>query len=214
MFPYNIGSVAINARKDLEKLVATTAKTRLNNCRGEFTAQNVLGLATTLATTGDGAASMEALQLLIQNFTTKNLVFANTDWTGMGVSKNDRWGVYSITNNTGLCLSLQNMFANSNKSSISLFKNVAPEFNKVNVQGLILDNQIRVDMEINRRRGVLKLKLKSAKTSNIKLYLPEGFKKVKGVDPTTVDAENLVINGLNLPGNKAVNLKISWSNKI
>jgi hypothetical protein len=52
LFPYNVGSVAITARKDLEKLVATTAKTRLNNCRGEFTAQHLVGLATTLATTG------------------------------------------------------------------------------------------------------------------------------------------------------------------
>ena len=69
-------------------------------------------------------------------------------------------------------------------------------------------------MEINRKRGVLKLKLKSAKTNNIKLFLPDGVKKVKGVDPTTVDVENQVINGLNLPGNKAVNLRISWSNKI
>ena len=214
LFPYNVGSVAITARKDLEKLVATTAKTRLNNCRGEFTAQNLIGLATTLATTGDSASSMEAIELLIQNFVTKNLVFANTDWTGMGVSKNDRWGVYSITNNTGLCLAMQNMFANSNKTSVSLFRNVAPEINKVNVQGLILDNQIRVDMEINRKRGVLKLKLKSAKTNNIKLFLPDGVKKVKGVDPTTVDVENQVVNGLNLPGNKAVNLRISWSNKI
>ena len=106
------------------------------------------------------------------------------------------------------------MFANANKTSINLFKNIPTELNKVSVQGLILDNQIKVDMDINRRRGVLKLKLRAPKASNIQLNLPEGVKKVKGVDITTVDIENQVINSLNLPGNKAVNLKIVWSNKI
>lgn len=214
LFPYNIGAVSIKARKDLEKLIATTAKTKLDNCRGEFTAQSLLSLATSLSTVGENAASMEAISLMIQNFTTRNLVFANTDWTGMGVARNDNWGVYSISNNTGLCLAIQNMFANANKTSINLFKNIPTELNKVSVQGLILDNQIKVDMDINRRRGVLKLKLRASKASNIQLNLPEGVKKVKGVDITTVDIENQVINSLNLPGNKAVNLKIVWSNKI
>lgn len=214
LFPYNVGAVAIPSRKDFEKSIANTAKVRLANSRGNLTAQNILNLAISLASTGDSAASMEALQLLIQNFTTKNLVFANTDWTGMGISKNDRWAAYSITNNTGLCLALQNMFVNSNKTTINLFKNIAPEINKINVQGLVLDNQIRVDMEINRRRGVLKLKLKAPKANNVKLFLPEGVRKVKGIDINLVDLENQVINNLNLPGNKAVNLKISWSNKI
>ena len=214
IFPYNVGSVGVAARKDFEKMIDATCKTRFANCKGAFTSENLLALAVGLSTTGAAAGSYEILQTLAQNFLTKNLVFANTDWTGMGVSKNDRWATYSITNNTGLCLAMQNIFANSNKSSVSLFRNLPHEINKASITGLMLDNQMRVDMDINRRRGVIKLKLKSAKSNQIKICLPDGTRKVKGVELTQVDLENLVVKDINMQAGKTLSLKISWSNKI
>ena len=67
-------------------------------------------------------------------------------------------------------------------------------------------------MEFNLKRGILKLSLKSPKNTTINLNLPNGLKKVKGVDPNLVDVQALAINGLSLQANKTCGLKIYFNN--
>ena len=100
------------------------------------------------------------------------------------------------------------------KNNITVFKNLPTEFNKGSVTNLVLNNQIKLDMEFNLKRGLLKLKVKSPKNTVINLLLPDGLKKVKGVDPTKVELENKQISNLSLQANKVVNIKVMFKNTV
>ena len=107
------------------------------------------------------------------------------------------------------------MFINSSKNNISLFRALPNNFKKGSALNLVLDNQIKADLEFNLKKGVLKLKLKSPKNTSVNLNLPNGFKKIKGIaDPNIVDAKNLSITGLSLQANKIISLKIYFANTI
>lgn len=213
LFPYNIGFKPIESRKDYEELVANTIKFRYKNCFGKFNSSTLIDMATALATCGDANGSYEVLTTLIKNFLTSNLVLSSGDNTGMGVGEYEPWTSFEIDKNIGVVACLQNMFVNSNKNNISLFRSLPQEFNKGTVTNLILNNQIKVDLDFNLKRGVVKLKLKSPRNATVNLTLPEGFKKQKGIDPNIVDSQNGVVNGLSLQANKILNIKIMFKNK-
>ncbi|MBR1984460.1 MAG: glycoside hydrolase N-terminal domain-containing protein, partial [Clostridia bacterium] len=195
LFPYNIGIKPFEPRRDFEDLVANTIKFRYKNCFGKFNSSTLCDMAVALATCGDSANSYEILTTLVKNFTTNNLIISSGDNSGMGVGEYESWPSFEIDKNIGFCLCLQNMFINSSKNNISLFKALPRRFVKGSVYNLILSNQIKVDMEFNLKRGILKLSLKSPKNTTINLNLPNGLKKVKGVDPNLVDVQALAING-------------------
>ena len=170
-------------------------------------------MAVALATCGDADSSFEVLSTMLKNFLTSNLLISSGDNSGMGVGAYEPWTSFNIDKNLGLLCCLQNMFINSNKNNITLFRSLPREFNKGSVYNLILNNQVKADLEFNLRRGILKLKLKANKNTNINLGLPNGFKKIKGVEQTQVDAQNLVVNNISLQANKATSFKVYFSNK-
>lgn len=215
MFPYNIGIKPLDSRRDYEDLIANTVKYRYKNCFGKFNSANLCDMATTLATVGDSVGSYEVLCTLIKNFTTNNLILSSGDNTGMGVGAYEPWTSFEIDKNIGICNIIQNMFINSSKNNISLFRALPKELKKGSALNLVLDNQIKADLEFNLKKGVLKLKLKSPKNTSVNLNLPNGFKKIKGIaDPNIVDAKNLSITGLSLQANKILSLKIYFANTI
>ena len=140
------------------------------------------------------------------------MLFDNYDYAGSGVGVFNNFDVLNLDKNLGLCNAVQNLFVNCSKNNIYLFKTLPKSFVKGNVSNFILDNSVRFDMEFNNKRGVVKVLLKASKNSSVKLFLPNGFKKVKGVDVNMVDSQNLVINNLSLPENKTVSLKIYYRN--
>ena len=213
LFPYSIGFGAKNSTREFNKLVSNTAKARFNRSRNLFTSGNLINLAAALATSGDSNSAYEVLEMLTQNFMSNNLVFMNSDYRGMGVGNVDMWPTYSIDKNTGLVHVLQNMFINYEKDKLILFRNLPQSFTKGSVSGLTLPNNIKVDMDFNRAKGLLKLKVKTAKAASLTVELPDGFTKAKGVPVEQIDNENLKLT-LNTQGNKAQTLVIRWANKI
>ena len=213
LFPYSIGFTSAGATREYEKLVASTAKARFSRSRDLFTSGNLINLAAALATAGDSNSAYEVLEILTQNFMTNNLVFTNSDYRGMGVGSNDKWPTYSIDKNTGLVHVIQNMFVNYEKGRIILFKNLPMSFTKGSISGLTLPCGIKLDLEFNRAKGLLKFKIKTQKAQSLKVELPEGFSKVKGVPVEQVDSENLFFT-LNTQGGKTQQLVIRWANKI
>ena len=131
----------------------------------------------------------------------------------MGVGKSELWPTYSIDKNTGLVNVIQNMFVNYEKGRLILFRNLPLSFTKGTLTGLTLPNNIKVDLEFNRAKGLLKLKVKTQKAQSLKVELPDGFTKIKGVAPEQVDSENLFFT-LNTQGGKAQQLIIRWANKV
>lgn len=214
LFPYNVGFKPFESRRDYEEVVANTVKARYNNCFGLFNSSNLTDMAVALATVGDSASSYETVKSLIKNFATNNLILSSGDNSGMGVGEYEAWTSYEIDKNIALTGCLQNMFANASKNNIAVFKNLPTEFNKGSVTNLLLNNQIKLDMEFNLKRGLLKLKVKSPKNTVINLLLPDGLKKVKGVDPTKVELENKQISNLSLQANKVVNIKVMFKNTV
>lgn len=213
LFPYNIGFKPFESKRNFEELVANSIKARYKNCFGKFTSANLCDMATALATSGDANTSYEVLTTLVRNFITNNLIISSGDNLGMGVGEYESWPSFNIDNNLGICTCLQNMFINSNKNNISLFKSLPNKLVKGSVSNIILNNQIRADLEFNLKRGFVTLKLKSPKNTVVNLNLPNGFKKIKGFDQTKIDMENLVINSLSLQGNKPITLKIYFKNE-
>ena len=213
LYPYCVGELSVDSSREYEKLVATTARARFNNSRDLFTSGNLINIAAALSTTGDSSTAYDVLELLTQNFLSSNLVMYNTDWRGMGVGVNEKWATYSIDKNTAFSMVMQNMFLNCNKKELAMFKNLPQSFRKGSLTGLTLAGNIKADIEFNRAKGVAKLKLKSSKNANLTLSLPDGANKVKGVDPTKVDLENLKVD-LNLQGNKAQTIIVKWQNKV
>lgn len=213
LFPYSIGFAAAGSTREYGKLVASTAKARFTRSRDLFTSGNLINIASALATTGDSNSAYEVLEILTQNFMTNNLVFTNSDYRGMGVGSNDKWPTYSIDKNTGLVHVIQNMFVNYDKGKIMLFRNLPLSFTKGSITGLTLPNGIKLDLEFNRAKGLLKFKIKTQKAQSLKVELPEGFSKIKGVPAEQVDIENLSFM-LNTQGGKAQQLIIRWVNKV
>ena len=213
LFPYSIGFVSKSATRDFNKIVANTAKARFNKSRDLFTSGNLINIAQALAAAGDSNSAYEVLEILSQNFMTNNLVFTNSDYRGMGVGKVDKWPTYSIDKNTGFVQVINNMFVTYENGKISLFRNLPAAFNKGSISGLTLSNLIKLDLEFNRPKGLAKLKIKTAKATNLIMDLPDGFTKVKGVPAENVDTENLKLN-LACGSGKTTNLIIRWANKI
>jgi len=214
LFPFNVGALPLDSKREYEKLVINTAKTRFNSPKNLFTAGSIVNIATALSTAGDGSSSFDVLSRLTQSFLTRNLILVNTDYKGMGIGKNEPQAVFSIDKNTAFCNAIQNMFINSNADEVTLFKNLPEQFNKGYIAGLVLNNGIKADVDFNRRRGSLKVKLRPGKNIKVALNLPEGTKKVKGFTPEQLDLENLKIKELNLEAGKTTAVNIKWSNKI
>lgn len=213
LFPYNIGLKPLESKREYEDLVGSSIKFRYSNCFGSFSSANLCDMAVALATCGDADSSFEVLSTMLKNFLTSNLLISSGDNSGMGVGAYEPWTSFNIDKNLGLLTCLQNMFINSNKNNVVLFRSLPREFNKGSVYNLILSNQIKADLEFNLRRGILKLKLKANKNTTINLGLPNGFRKIKGVEQTQVDSQNFVVNNVSLQANKATSFKIYFSNK-
>jgi len=214
LFPYNIGLKPFTSKRDFEDLVSNSIKVRYKNCFGKFSSANLCDMATALATCGDSLNSYEVLTTLIRNFITSNLILSSADNAGMGIGIYEPWPSFEIDKNIGICTCLQNMFITSCKNDISLFRALPTQFTKGSVYGLTLSNQIKADLEFNLKRGILKLKLRAPKTTTVNINLPNGLKKVKGIEQNKIDSQTLTINNLILSANKAISLKIYFSNKI
>ncbi len=214
LFPYNIGLKPYESKRDFEDLVANSIKFRYINSFGKFNSGNLCDMSTALATCGDAVDSYEILKTLIKNFLTSNLILSSGDNSGMGVGTYEAWPSFEIDKNIGICTAIQNMFINSGKDDITLFRALPTEFTKGSISNIVLNNQIKADIDFNMKRGLVVLKLKSPKATLINVNLPNGLKRVKGVNATQVDLQNNVLNELNLQANKNCVLKIYFKNTI
>ena len=214
LFPYNIGLKPFESKKDFEDIVSNSVKYRYLNCFGKFNSGTLCDMSTALATCGDAVNSYEIIKTLLKNFLTSNLIISSGDNSGMGVGAYEAWTSFEIDKNLGLCTALQNMFINSGKDDITLFRALPTEFTKGSVTNIMLNNQIKADLDFNLKRGIVVLKLKSPKTTLISVNLPNGLKKVKGVNISQVDLQNCIVNDLNLQANKNTTLKIYFKNTV
>lgn len=214
LFPYNIGLKPFESTKEFEDIVSNSIKYRYINSFGKFNSGNLCDMSTALATCGDSVNSYEIIKTMLKTFLTSNLILSSGDNSGMGIAEYEPYTSFEIDKNIGFCNALQNMFINSGKDSITLFNALPSEFVKGNVENVVLDNQIKADLDFNIKRGIVVLKLKSPKTTLVTLNLPKGLKKVKGVNISQVDLQNNIVNDLNLQANKNCVLKIYFKNTI
>jgi len=214
LFPYYVGFVPFENKRDFDDLVANSIKHRYINSFGKFSAANLIDMALGLCTCGDGKNGFEILKTLVKNFVSSNLLFNQSDIYGNGVGKNSDNGIFDISTNICIQGVLQNMFINSGvNGEISLFKTFPRNFRRASVKNLLLHKNILVSVEVNNRRGKVRLTFKSSKNEIVSLNLPNGTKRVGGVEQNKFDSQNLKIQDIQLEANKQKTIKIVYSNK-
>ena len=190
---------------------ALAAKKKLALATDEQTSMSLSRYASVLARMGDGDSALDVITAVTRSMAMNNLVFAATDWRGMGVGSNGNWAQYSVESNMGVTAALQEMFVQSSPDTIRLLPALPSAFQKGEIDGI----QTRTGVEVtslawDKSKGTVLVKIKSKRAATVDLRLPEGAKRFKQLGKEKVDYEAGTVTGLELAANKTVVLDIRW----
>jgi len=154
------------------------------------------------------SAAEDIISAMVRFTAMNNLIFAKSDWSGMGVGNSDIWAAYGIEPNLVLTNAIQEMFVRSNKDTIWILS--ACNQSKGEIGGFLTRCGVEiVELVWDRKKGQISLKLKAKKAIKagmVTLKFADNLKRVKGGG--VVDAEGYVLQDLELPANKVVTLDI------
>lgn len=205
-------STQVNVKMpELKKAFDNTAKKRLANSVKDQTSMTLSRYANIFARLGDGNQAADIIASIVRGMAMENLVFASTDWRGMGIGKTDIWSSYTIEPNMGITSAVQEMILQSDKETLFLLPALTDTMVKGEVNGLLT----RVGAEVtsitwDRKKGICVAKIKAKRNCTISVSLPNGTKKVKPIGQETINYESGMIENLSLPANKVVTLDIKF----
>lgn len=210
-YPVYPGHEVTSANPDMLKAFALTAKKKIAGASGEHTSMSLSRYASVFARLGDGDAALDIISGMTRFMAMNNLVFAATDWRGMGVGNNGNWAQYSVESNMGVTAALQEMLVQSDSQTISLLPALPSQFGKGEVSGI----QTRTGVEVvslawDKRKSTVLVKLKSRRAVKIDIKLPEGAKRFicKPAGGEKVDYESGMVQGLSLAAGKVAAIEI------
>lgn len=209
LFPYNVGFKPIATKKDYETLVANTIKYKYLSALGYMGSAELIDLALALFTCGEGRDGGAILNSILMGFLSSNLIIEEYDkgclGFGDGVTK---FGNLTIDKNLCLCKCLQNMFAICSNNNIFLFDSL-PEYSKrMRVIGLRLSYGLTINIDVNLKKKVAKVRIKSTNQDSVNIFLPKSVRRVKGKDLPEIDFVQNVLSGVILPKNKYKKIKV------
>lgn len=211
LFPYNVGFKPIATKKDYETLVTNTIKYKYISALGYMGSAELVDLALALFTCGEGEDGGEILNSILTAFLSPNLVVAEYDKEclgfGDGISK---FGNLTIDKNICLCKCLQNMFALGSNNNICLFDTLPKYSKRMRVTGLRLSCDIVINVDVNLKKQIAKIRIKSEREQTINLFLPRGVKRVKGKALPEIDFVQNALCGVVLQKNKYKKIKIFY----
>ena len=190
---------------------ALTAKKKFDTAKRSFTSASTARYANIFARTGEGEEAYGAIVRMVRTMCMNNLVFASSDWRGMGMGTGDVWATYSIEPNLGVTNAIQEMFVQSFEGCVSILPAKPQAFGSGSVSNFLTRAGVEVvSLEWNGRKGTANVRLKSRKAREISVKLPAGASYKPGKGGEKYDAERSVITELKLPANKVVSLDIRY----
>ncbi len=211
LYPVYPGTEFSGNDTELLKAFGLAAKKRAGAATGVMTGQSLGRLANTFVRLSDTDSAMEMINNIVRSCTMDNLVTAENDWRGMGVGASNPWAPYTIEPNLAVTNALQEMLVQSRPNQIRILPALPENFRKgaaVNIQTMA---GAEVNLEWDRKKGTLVIKLKSRRNNMVDLTLPQGSKKFKGPGAENYDPDTLTVRNLELPSGKAVVLEVKWS---
>ena len=208
-YPCYPGTEYYNLSPEFKKAFEQTAKKKHISARSEFTSSELMCYANIYARQGDGDHALELMAGAVRGMTMNNLVFASTDWRGVGVGKVDTWAAYTIEPNMGLTGAVQELLVQSSGDTIALLPALPHSLSKGNIDGFLTRTGVEVvSLSWDMRKSFVVCKIKSRKAGKVNVQLPKGAKRYKQIGKETFDPETGLITGLDLPNGKVITLDI------
>lgn len=205
LFPYNIGLKSANFKRDYESLVQSTVKFRYINAFGNFDGGNLIDIASTLFSCGEGNDGFKILSCLIKNFLNDNLIFSQNSLFLQGVgSKN--FASQSVDKNVACCALIQNMFFTSSGNNIFFFNSFPNICHKGFLYGLKPNSFLTVNLDFNLRKRLFVVKIFSSQSTSLNIFLPSSTRKVKG-KVGKVWLDEMALKGVIINQNKTLKFK-------
>ncbi len=166
--------------------------------------------AQVFARLGDGDGVCEQISALVRGMAMNNLMFAVSDWRGMGSGKQDIWAQPAPYVNIMVANALQETLVQSTPQMISLLPAISSELSKGSLTGFQTRAGVEISsMDWDASRGTLLVKLKAKHATTIDVQLPRGAKQPKKIE-AQFDAERATVLGLKLAANKPVILDVRF----
>ena len=208
LYPIYPGLEDAVGKSELNKYFKNAANLRINNSLSDQTAQGYAYLASVFASLKSADDAYNCLSNIIRFCTMNNLVTADNDFMGQGVTVNDAWAPYQIQGNIGLTAAINNMFVTSDDKNINILPALPADFSNVAIENVLTRAGVEVNISVDKKRGNLTLVLKSRKTGKVDVYLPNYVKKIVKGPVLKYDLETFVIENLELPAGKPIQFDI------
>ncbi|MCL2798351.1 MAG: glycoside hydrolase N-terminal domain-containing protein [Firmicutes bacterium] len=190
---------------DIKKAFETGFKKKLSSASGSQTSQGLTYYANIAARFGDGDASLELIISAARAMAMGNLIFAQTDWRGMGIGKSDIWASYTIEPNMSITSAVQEMVVQCSGETIALLPALPSIVNKGTAEGFLTRAGVEIlELSWDLKKGSLYGKFKAGKSVKLNVRLPKGVKRCKFNGKDVTVPEGGVIAGMDFPGGKAV----------
>ncbi|MCL2847607.1 MAG: glycoside hydrolase N-terminal domain-containing protein [Firmicutes bacterium] len=212
MYPCLTGIGYYNMKPENKKAFELTAKKKLTSANQEFTSPELMRYANIFARFGDGETALEIMTNAVRSMAMNNLVFAKTDWRGMGSGKVDTWASYTVEPNASLTSAVQEMIVQSSGNTIKLLPALPGNMGKGSIEGFLTRAGVEIVLlEWDSRKGNVTAKIKAKKATKINIQLPKGTKRFnnnKPINKEKFDSETGLVSGLELQSGKVISLDI------
>lgn len=196
---------------ELVKAMSVTARKKSCTARGEMSAADVARYAQVFARLGDADQFYEQINALVRGMAMGNLMFAASDWRGMGSGKNELWAQPVPYVNLMITGSIQEALVQSTPDTIHLLPAVPSEMGKGTLSGIQTRAGVEIaDMEWDIPRGSLTVKLKAKRATTVDVQFPRTAKPPKKVDAQKFDDTRGLLIGLKLAAGKVVPIDIKF----
>ncbi|MBQ2712142.1 MAG: glycoside hydrolase N-terminal domain-containing protein [Clostridia bacterium] len=202
LYPAFPGLEVFDEATELGKGCLLSAKKRVTGDLSDMTSWAYGYYATLFSRLGDATLANDCLTAALRSTLMNNLVTAENDWRGMGLTSDFFWAPYQIAGNLSITQAIHSFFAVSDKNTIRILPALPESVDSFTVESFCLPCGVNVDIECNRKRGILNVTMKAKSAKTVTLILPEMVKAVKKGPSTKL--ENRRIEGVALPGGKAV----------
>ena len=147
---------------------------------------------------------------MVRGMSMQNLVFAASDWRGMGVGAGDVWAAYSLEANMGVTNALQEMVIQSRDDEIYLLPALPQAAASGSAESFLTKAGVEVSLEWNGRKRVASVKLKAKKARTVNVRLPYGASYKVSKNGEKFDTEKALISDLKLAANKTLSFDFRY----
>lgn len=188
-----------------------TAKKKYDTAKRNFTSEYLARYANIFARTGDGDEAYGVITQMVRAMSMQNLIFAASDWRGMGVGTGAVWATYSLEANMGVTNALQEMVIQSRDDEIYLLPALPQAATSGSAEGFLTKAGVEVSLDWNGRKRTASVKLKAKKARTISVRLPYGASyRVSKNGGEKFDTEKALITELKLAANKVLSFDFRY----